>query len=232
LDKLTRPKPLLEKLEVGLQQMQPDGNGNCKLVVRKGDANVCSISFEELNNDASDTVLDTEMRLYLIGDLKFLFTMMGRDGHSGSWCIYCVLKQSQWTAIHGDNDEGKCNSEANLWTIEKLHGVAMIQMQKDALDRTCESSGIREIPYWNFVPVTRVIVPILHLLLGLGNDILDSFREWVDVRAKKLTREEVEARQMTMLAELTLDKEVDKLKDTKIHLEFLVVERKIINDSL
>jgi hypothetical protein len=37
---------------------------------------------------------------------------------------------------------------------------------------------------------------------------------------------------MTMLAELTLDKEVDKLKDAKIDREFLVVERKIINDSL
>jgi hypothetical protein len=172
------------------------------------------------------------MRLYLISDLKFLFTMMGRDGYSVLWCIYCVLKQSQWTAIHGDNDEGKCNCEADLWTIEKLHGVAMIQMQKDALDRTYESSGIREIPYWNFIPVTRVIVPILHLLLGLENVILDSFWEWIDVRAEKLTLEEVEARQMTMLAELTLDKEVDKLKDAKIDLEFLVVERKIINDSL
>ncbi len=51
--------------------------------------------LKELNNDASDTVLDTEMRLYLIGDLKFLFTMMRRDGYSGAWCIYCELKQSQ-----------------------------------------------------------------------------------------------------------------------------------------
>jgi hypothetical protein len=56
-----------------------------------------------------------------------------------------------------------------------------------------------------------VIVPILHLLLGLGNDILDPVWEWVDVRAEKLTLEEVKARQVTMLTELTLDKEVDKL---------------------
>jgi hypothetical protein len=26
--------------------------------------------------------------MYLIGDIKFLFTMMGRDGCSGAWCIY------------------------------------------------------------------------------------------------------------------------------------------------
>jgi hypothetical protein len=64
--------------------------------------------------------------------------MMGRDEYSGAWCIYCVLKQSQWTTIHGDNDEGKCNYKANLWMIEMLHGVAVIQMQKDALDRTYE----------------------------------------------------------------------------------------------
>jgi hypothetical protein len=70
-------------------------------VVRKDDNDVRSHSFEELNNHASDTVLDTEMRLYLIGNLKFLFTIMGRDGYSGAWCIYCVLlKQSQWTTIH------------------------------------------------------------------------------------------------------------------------------------
>ena len=107
-------KPLLEKLEVALQQMKPDGNGNCKLLVSKDDTNVRSISFEELNKGASDTVLDTEMRLYLIGDLKFLFTMMGRDGYSGAWCIYCVLKQSQWTAMHGDNDDGNCDCKADL----------------------------------------------------------------------------------------------------------------------
>jgi hypothetical protein len=77
-----------------------------------------------------------------------------------------------------------------------------------------------------------VIVPILHLLLGLGNNILDSFWEWVDVRAEKLTLEEVEARQMTMLAELTLNEEVDNLKDAKIDLEFLVLKRKSISDEL
>jgi hypothetical protein len=55
--------------------MKQDGNGNCKLVVKKDDNDFCSIAFEELK-DASNIVLDTEMPLYLIGDLKFLFAMM------------------------------------------------------------------------------------------------------------------------------------------------------------
>jgi hypothetical protein len=54
-------KLLLEKLEVGSQRMKPDGNGNIKLVVKKDDNDVRSIAFEELNKDASNTVLDTDM---------------------------------------------------------------------------------------------------------------------------------------------------------------------------
>jgi hypothetical protein len=45
-------KPLLAKLEVGLQRMKADVNGKCKLVVKVDDDDVRSISFEELNNDA------------------------------------------------------------------------------------------------------------------------------------------------------------------------------------
>jgi hypothetical protein len=77
-----------------------------------------------------------------------------------------------------------------------------------------------------------VIVPILHLLLGLGNDVLDAFWEWVAVHTEKLTPEKVEARQITMLAEITLDKKVDEEKDAKIDLEFLVLKHKSIHDNL
>jgi hypothetical protein len=67
--------------------------------------------------------------------------------------------------------------QSQLWTIDKLHYVLMIQMQKDALDSTSKSSGVQETPYRNFIPaVACVIVPILHLFLGLlGKDILDAF---------------------------------------------------------
>jgi hypothetical protein len=65
-------KPLLEKLKVCLQTMKLDGNGNCKLVVKRDDNGVRSISFEELNKDVNNIVLDTEIQLHLIGDLKFL----------------------------------------------------------------------------------------------------------------------------------------------------------------
>jgi hypothetical protein len=49
---------------------------------------------------------------------------------------------------------------------------------------------------------------------------------------EKLTAEEIEARNMTMLAEITLDDENDKLNDATIDLEFLVLERQRLNNEL
>jgi hypothetical protein len=85
---------------------------------------------------------------------------------------------------------------------------------------------------WSFILVHRVLFWILHLLIGLGNDILDNFWEWVDERVEKLTPEEIEARNMSMLAEITLDNENEKLTDATIDLEFLVLERQRLNDEL
>ena len=49
---------------------------------------------------------------------------------------------------------------------------------------------------------------------------------------EKLTAEEIEARNMSMLAEITLDDENEKLTDATIDLEFLVLERQRLNNEL
>jgi hypothetical protein len=93
----------------------PDANGNCKLVVT-GTANddnmKCSVFFPAASPLENNIVLDAELRVFLIGNLKVLFTMLDQDGYSRSWCLYCQLKHGNWTAIHGNNEDGKCNCEA------------------------------------------------------------------------------------------------------------------------
>jgi hypothetical protein len=229
-------KPLIEKLEESIRRIDPDANGNSKLVVTNTTADdekkQRSVFFQSNNPLDNNIILDTELRFFLIGDLKFLFTMLGQDGYSGSWCLYCLLKQSNWTAIHGDNKNGKCDCEAAPWTIDNLHGAAMKQMQNEVNNAPYISVGIREPPLWSFIPVHRVLIPMLYLLLGLGNNILDNFWEWVDERVEKLTPEEIEARNMSMLAKITLDDENENLTDATIDLEFLVLERQRLNDEL
>ena len=64
----------------------------------------------------------------------------------------------------------------------------------------------KEKPLWSFIPIPNIIISVLHLLLGLGNDVLECFLvKWFDKRFDKWTEEEKMARQMTVLAEIGVD---------------------------
>jgi hypothetical protein len=95
-------------------------------------------------------------------------------------------------------------------------------MQNKADHESYQSVGVREPPLWSFIPGNCVLIPILHLLLGLGNDVRDNLWEWVAERVEKLEAEEIEARNRSMLTEITLDGKNDKLNDAIIGLEFFV----------
>ena len=52
----------------------------------------------------------------------------------------------------------------------------------------------------------NVLIPILHIILGLGIDLLSNFFEWVNERIEIITEQECNARYMGLLAEIALDK--------------------------
>ena len=38
--------------------------------------------------------------IYCSGDLKWYATILGMDGMSGKWCIYCYLRKLGWTQLN------------------------------------------------------------------------------------------------------------------------------------
>jgi hypothetical protein len=56
-----------------------------------------------------------------------------------------------------------------------------------------------------------VILPLLHILLGLSNDVLAHFWDWLEERVEPLTLEETQAWNMTLLAEIAIEEKDDKL---------------------
>jgi hypothetical protein len=64
------------------------------------------------------------------------------------------------------------------------------------------SVGVRENPAWNFVAVKRCLFPMLHELLGLGNDLMSNFWKHVEEGAEPLEPDDIEARNMLLLAEI------------------------------
>jgi hypothetical protein len=61
--------------------------------------------------------------------------------------------------------------------------------------------GCTEIPLFDSVPVQNYIVPVLHLLIGVGNNLLDSLIEWIMERVEKLTTDEVVHQNSVIYAE-------------------------------
>jgi hypothetical protein len=66
--------------------------------------------------------------------------------------------------------------------------------------------GCTELPLFDSVAVENYIVPVLHLLIGVGNNLLESLLEWVSERIEKLTHCEVLHRNAVIYAEARYQK--------------------------
>ena len=61
-------------------------------------------------------------------------------------------------------------------------------------DTSANRQGCVDVPLRTCVPINLYIVPILHTEIGIGNRLLKSFLDWVDLRIKRVPDEEIEAR--------------------------------------
>jgi hypothetical protein len=73
------------------------------------------------------------------------------------------------------------------------------------------SVGVRENLVWDFVAVKRCLFPMLHELLGLGNDLISNFWKCVEEGAKLLEPDKIEARNVLLLAEIQLETQKQQL---------------------
>ena len=224
-DKIEYLTELLKKINIGLTEMNIDiTTGNCFTTFHPDGA----IQFSKhiiLLSDCTSLVTN----FHVVGDLKALFQISGRDGYDGCYCLYCKAKSKDWKSqLQSSSDY--LNSE--LWSIEKINNQALLQFQNISNDVAFTSVGIRGYPLLTCIPLHRYLPPLLHILLGLGNDIYSKFKEWIDERIEKLSPEELEARNMTLLAEIKLDDILIKFDDLKKQVQNLTTARIELNAVL
>ena len=111
------------------------------------------------------------------------------------------------------------------WTISLLE----TKIDDKYLDLSDEQA---QNPIWNFIPITCIIIPVLHMMLGLANDILANFWDWVDKRVEVLTTDEIEARNMALLAEIAVDDNYKVVVDTTDMIKYISLRRLDINEEL
>jgi hypothetical protein len=67
--------------------------------------------------------------------------------------------------------------------------------------------GCVKRPLIDAVPIDNFILSVLHIIIGIGNTLLDDFYEWIEWRVEKLTQQEVAHRNTVVYAELQVHQE-------------------------
>ena len=168
--------------------------------------------------------------------------MLGREGYAGTHCLYFTLLAKQWKEKHG---ECLIQYGVDEWTMRKLLEPflnAQINQQSSSQEQlpttvapnaSTNSRWQKEAPIWTCIPIENVIVPMLHILLGLGNDVIDNFwSEWFDEQVEQLTPEEIESRHMVLLAEISVEESEAKFKRHDDEKKELIKMRIEINKTL
>ena len=153
--------------------------------------------FVYKGNDGLEVLYNcVSVDLYVTGDLAFYAMVLGKEGMSGNWCHLCRLSRAEFSNLAKDGDP---------WTWELYREVTeRVQSSSDKKPQL----GVKTAPWWDFIPLDHYVVPLLHCLIGIGNDILTAFRETVSESIDYISTEEIQARQ---LIEKVLDK-IDVLK--------------------
>ena len=66
------------------------------------------------------------------------------------------------------------NSE--MWTMDELVRFGIIAESTDGKPKL----GIKQRPWWPFIPLTNYVTPLLHCEIGIGNVLLELLRDIIN----------------------------------------------------
>ena len=95
--------------------------------------------------------------------------LLGMYGMSSEWCLFFFLRRKQWQAM--DYEKGDPRTIENIMDFAnnpKLTGASRM--------------GVKRAPYWPFIPVENYAIPLLHLMIGILNEIIDYFTDPFDTQ--------------------------------------------------
>ena len=78
------------------------------------------------------------------------------------------------------------------WTWKKMEDIAAEVASESFKGQAKE--GIKELPWWTFIPLHHFLPPLLHLMMGIWNDIWDRFRDNVSEKIEYISKGEADLR--------------------------------------
>ncbi len=110
--------------------------------------------------------------MYVTGNLAFQAMALGKKLMAGWWCMLCKSAHSKFM-----------DDALEMSTMEEYTRCGLItESSKDKLQL-----GVKQRPWWLFIPLTHYFSPLLHCEIGVGNVIFELLRdvtnEYIEVYA-------------------------------------------------
>ncbi len=132
-------------------------------------------------------------RTFMTGDLSFYHTIIGKENTSTAWCTWCTLSKAEWSE--------KNHELGDPWTIEELNRVCDdVKCGSLNKNQPQDIKGITMRPLFDAIPINNYVLSVLHIIIGIGNSLVDFLFEWIESRVEKLTNDEVAARNSVLCA--------------------------------
>jgi hypothetical protein len=103
--------------------------------------------------------------MYIPGDLAFQAMALGKESMSGWWCMLCKPSRKQFL-----------DEQSKMWTMDELVSCGMNAESSDKEPLL----GIKQRPWWPFIPLTKYVTPLLHCEIGIGNDLFTMLRNIIN----------------------------------------------------
>jgi hypothetical protein len=83
-----------------------------------------------------------------------------------------MLSKQAWSVPGHDPGE--------KWTMEKIHQIRHNVENCGMKDEASNGMGCVKRPLIDAIPIDNFILSVLHIIIGIGNTLLDDFYEWIE----------------------------------------------------
>ena len=139
-----------------------------------------------------------QAELYIVGDLAFYGMLLGKEGISGKWCHLCKMSAAEMTNLMASGEPWDGIHEMKQLASDqkkKLKDWEDTSPRKRTKTPPQPNLGMKDEPWWDFIPLDHYIVPLLHCEIGIGDLILSAFREFVSENIEYISSSEKDTRQ-------------------------------------
>jgi hypothetical protein len=109
------------------------------------------------------------VNVYVTGNLAFPAMALGKELMAGHWCMQFTSSKAQFL------DDG---------TMSMMEEMA--RLGKEAKRKKGKPQlGIKQQPWWPFIPISNYMVPLLHCEISIGYQLLDKLLDVINKHIKQ-----------------------------------------------